>query len=576
MDLLTLREHIQSGTNVYDIPLRVCYYARVSTEKQEQLNSLDNQTFYFEDFIKKNLNWKYIGGYIDEGLSGTSTEKRLGFLQMVKDGKAGKFDLIITKEISRFARDTLDSIKYTRELLNHGIGVFFQSDNINTLAPDAELRLTIMASLAQDEVRKLSERLRFGYKRSIEQGRVLGQNNLMGYNKADGKLTVNEEQAVIVRRIFELYNEGKFGLRRIARELEKAGLLSPFTGKMLSPETIKSVITNPKYKGYYCSGKTISIDYRNKKRIRKNSDEWNVYKDEKIPAIVSEEAWDRANRLYQERSTKCKEHGDAFQSRYSFSGKIFCAEHGTSYHRHIYKSKSGEKEVWNCKLYRQKGKIDGCDSPTIYSTELFKILNDIYGKIFTQKDEIISGLMDIYGVINETDYSRDIVRIEKETDKIKIKKDTLLELLMEKAITKAEFTERNNVLNAEIEKLSEQLKRFKDEEQLSRENKQNLKNLRKTLEEEFANESGFNAEISNVLLDRIIVHKLSEDKNKLRLEIILNIGKTYICDYTASRRGQSVCDGKSDNIISLSNIGISQAQVSRLEKGALNKIKRKI
>jgi DNA invertase Pin-like site-specific DNA recombinase len=566
MELLKLRNEINAGVSIYDLPLRVVYYARVSTDKDEQLNSLGNQTFYFEDYIKSNKNWKYIQGYIDEGLSGTTTAKRLGFLQMIKDGKAGKFDLIITKEISRFARDTLDSIKYTRELLDCGVGVFFQSDNINTLDRDSELRLTIMASLAQDESRKLSERLRFGYKRSIEQGRVLGQNNMLGYHKADGVLTINEEQAVIVRRIFELYNEGKIGLRRIARQLESEGLLSPFTGKMLSPETIKSVITNPKYKGYYCSGKTYSIDYRNKKQIRKDSSEWNVYKDDRIPAIVSEEAWDRANVLYQERSEKCKAHGDACQSRYSFSGKIFCGEHNVSYHRHVYKSKSkGEQEVWNCKLYRQKGKVDGCDSPTIYSTELFEILNDIYSTILEQKDEIIGGLLEIYSSVRESKNNRiQIKKLQSAIDKLKAKKDTLLDLYMDKAITKPEFTERNNALNVEVERLVGVLEGFEEEERLSADSVENLKTLRKTLEEEFANSDSFNAEMSNVLLDKIIVHKIDGSKHNLRLEIVLNIGKSFIVEY-----------GNND-IISLQEIGISQAQVSRLEKGALNKIKRKI
>jgi DNA invertase Pin-like site-specific DNA recombinase/uncharacterized small protein (DUF1192 family) len=572
MNLLTLRNEIQAGASIYDLPLRVVYYARVSTDKREQLNSLDNQTFYFEDIIKKNPNWKYIGGYIDEGLSGTSTANRLGFLKMIKDGKAGKFDLVITKEISRFARDTLDSIQYTRELLSHGVGVFFQSDNINTLTPDAELRLTIMASLAQDEVRKLSERLRFGYKRSIEQGRILGQNNLLGYNKADGKLTVNEEQAAIVRRIFELYNEGRIGLRRIARELEKQGMVSPFTGKMLSPETIKSVITNPKYKGYYCSGKTISIDYRNKKRIRKSADEWNVYKDENIPAIVSEDVWDRANILYQERSKRCKEHGYAYQSRYSFSGKIFCAEHGTSYHRHVYKSNSGEKEVWNCKLYRQKGKVDGCDSPTIYSSELFIILNDVYNSVCTQKDEIINGLMEIYSSVESRDYKKDIAKLEKEIEKLKAKKDILLELLIDNTISKPEFSERNDALNAEIERLIKQADTLKEEARLSADNRANLKTLKKTLQEEFTSADSFNAELSSALLDRIIVYKIGGDKRQLRLEIILNIGKSYFAEYGG--RSESAAGGSPS--ISLNEIGISQAQVSRLEKGALNKIKRKI
>ncbi len=166
MNALETRVKINAGASIYDLELRVVYYARVSTDKDAQLNSLDNQIFYFEDFIKAQKNWILADGYVDEGISGKSVEKRDSFLRMIRDAKAGKFDLILTKEISRFSRNTLDSIMYTRQLLDCGVGVYFQSDNINTLMPDSELRLTIMASIAQEEVRKLSERLRFGYKRS--------------------------------------------------------------------------------------------------------------------------------------------------------------------------------------------------------------------------------------------------------------------------------------------------------------------------------------------------------------------------------------------------------------------------
>ena len=244
--LLDTKRQLESGRSIYDIPLRVCFYARVSTDKDEQLNSLDSQIMYFEDFIKGKENWDFAGGYIDEGISGKSVEKRTNFLKMIKDAQSGIFDLIITKEISRFSRSTLDSIKYTQELLTYGVGVLFQSDNINTLLPDSELRLTIMASIAQEEVRKLSERLRFGYKRSIEKGRVLGQNNILGYHKEDGKLTIIEEEATVVRKIFDMYIEGKFGVRRIARELEKEGIVSPNTGRMFGSDSIKYIIQNPK------------------------------------------------------------------------------------------------------------------------------------------------------------------------------------------------------------------------------------------------------------------------------------------------------------------------------------------
>ena len=158
MNVLKIRAEIRSGKSIYDLPLRVTFYARVSTDKDEQINSLENQIQYYTELIRSKPNWTYVPGYIDEGISGTSTRKRDSFLRMIRDAKAGRFDFIITKEISRFSRSTLDSIQYTQELLENGVGVLFQNDNINTLDSDSEFRLVVMAGVAQDEERKLSER----------------------------------------------------------------------------------------------------------------------------------------------------------------------------------------------------------------------------------------------------------------------------------------------------------------------------------------------------------------------------------------------------------------------------------
>ncbi|MEF9969896.1 MAG: recombinase family protein, partial [Ruthenibacterium sp.] len=170
MDLYTIRNEFNQGKSIYDLDLKVTYYARVSTDKDEQLHSIQNQIDYYETYIRANAHWTFADGYIDEGLSGTSVAKRESFLRMMDDAVLRKFDFIITKEISRFSRNTLDSIHYTQQLLRVGVGVLFQSDNINTLMPDAELRLTIMSSIAQDEVRKISERVKFGFKRAVEKG----------------------------------------------------------------------------------------------------------------------------------------------------------------------------------------------------------------------------------------------------------------------------------------------------------------------------------------------------------------------------------------------------------------------
>lgn len=195
LDLYTVRKKLNMGESLTGIHLRVTDYARVSTDADEQKKSLKNQVEHFEQYIKQNPNWTYIPGYVDDGITGTSDIKRDNFMQMIEDAHLGKFDLIVTKEISRFSRNTLDSIKYTRELLSLGVAVLFVNDNINTAMPDAELRLTIMASMAQDEIRRLSERVKFGMNRAIERGEILGNDMLYGYkkNKDTGVLIIIEE-----------------------------------------------------------------------------------------------------------------------------------------------------------------------------------------------------------------------------------------------------------------------------------------------------------------------------------------------------------------------------------------------
>ena len=261
MNLYDVRNELNQGKTIYDLPLRVTYYARVSTEKEEQLHSLAAQVDYYRDFIARCNRWTFVEGYIDEGVSGTGAEKREHFMRMIHDGKNGRFDFVVTKEISRFSRSTLDSIQYTQELLRCGVGVFFQSDNLNTLMPDAELRLTILSSIAQDEVRKISERVKFGFQRAIESGVVLGNNRIWGYEKQNGKLIVRESEAEIVRIIFDLYANQKMGIRAIADRLTKLGYQNT-RGNDFSFSTIRGILVNPKYKGYYCGRKSCKYDYR--------------------------------------------------------------------------------------------------------------------------------------------------------------------------------------------------------------------------------------------------------------------------------------------------------------------------
>ena len=259
MDIHSVREELKHKS-VYDIPLRVTYYARVSSDSDEQLNSLDNQISYYENFIRKINAWEFVPGYIDEGLSGISTKKRENFNRMIEDSQDGVFDLIVTKEISRFARNTLDSLQYTRELLSNGVGVFFQNDNINTLDEDSELRLSIMSSIAQDELRKLSSRVKFGHQQAIKSNVVLGNNNMFGYRKENKHLVIDEAEAEMIREVYELYATGNYSFKQIENVLWDKGYRN-HNGNKIAHSTLSAILTNPKYKGYYCGNKDQKLSF---------------------------------------------------------------------------------------------------------------------------------------------------------------------------------------------------------------------------------------------------------------------------------------------------------------------------
>ncbi len=524
MNVLQIRREMRNGKTIFDLPLRVTFYARVSTDKDEQINSLENQIQYYTELIQSKPNWTYIEGYIDEGISGTSTKKRDSFKRMIRDAKAGRFDFIITKEISRFSRSTLDSIKYTQELLEHDVGVLFQNDNINTLDSDSEFRLVVMAGVAQDEVRKLSERLKFGFRQAIKNGHVLGNDKLWGYDKKDCVLTINEEEAQVVRRIFYLYANQQMGIRRISQTLYDEGFTSR-KGNAFNVLTIRHILCNPKYKGWYCANKSQTVDYRSKRKVFLDESEWVMYPDPSIPAIVSVELWDRANALYKRRSQQMMSHQSAaeFHNRYPYSGKIICEEHGTSFHRQVLKSAKGEKEVWQCRVYRNRGRA-GCTAPQLRTTELDQIMADIFDQLVQNKQAIIDAVVTVLqSVPDEHDYAQDIRHIEEGLSSIQAKKDRLLEMSIEGVISTAEFKQRNDGFNEQIKTLEEKLAALQSEAEKGPQTTAQLQEIRSALEEELTFQNSVNSVLVTTILDKIEVKKGST-KEELHLDIYLKFG----------------------------------------------------
>ena len=519
MDIRKMREQLYQGKSIYQLPLTVTFYARVSTDKEEQASSLENQVAYFTHFIAKSPHWTYARGYIDEGLSGTSTQKRDSFKRMIEDGKQGKFDLIITKEISRFSRNTLDSIHYTQELLHMGVGVLFQNDNINTLDPDSEFRLVIMAAVAQDEMRKLSQRLKFGFRQSMKNGRVLGNNNLYGYHKENCKLSIVEEEAQIVREMFHLYANKKMGFRRIARYLQEEMGVVNRKGNAFHQTSIKNIISNPKYKGYYCGNRTKSLDYKSKKSLLLEESEWLLYKDPNIPTIVSQELWDKANALLKTRGKHLKNPTVQHHARYPYSGKIICAQHNASFHRQVLHTKGGEKEVWQCKMYRHKG-LSGCTAPQINSGELTEILAN-FCTIDPQKQrEYIAKTLALIENSQDNFSHRQIEKLQATMKKLQVKKEKLLEFSIQGVVSTQEFQKRNQDYNLEISRLSHKKQALEKAEIPP----QNQALLADVLREKLDLQNKPDPKLLSLFLEKVLV-ETTENRQEIHLKIHLKTGE---------------------------------------------------
>lgn len=521
MDLYTIRNMLSQGKSIYDLPLRVTFYARVSTDRYEQLNSLENQVMYFSNFIKEQENWTFVEGYVDEGISGTSVKKREDFLRMVDDAKKRKFDLILTKEISRFSRNTLDSIKYTQELLSNGVGVHFLSDNINTFQPDSELRLTIMSSIAQEEIRKLSERIRFGYKRSVEKGIVPGSNNIYGYTKNKGKLVIDEEQAKSIRLIFETYVSENIGVHRLGFKLFDEYGVCNYSGKPIAGGVIKNIIRNPKYKGYFCAHKETTVDYHDRKRKRFKRDEWIVYKDnETCPPIVSEKLWDKANEILDARSKKHDQiNKNNKYNKFAFSGLMHCYYDGATFVRGTYQMGKGDRsrrrKFWACNNYRIHGKkkTEGCNSPVIYYEELVEVCKKILKMMLTCRDDLISEINDMISDIRtKKDYKREIKQLENKTFKINNEKKELIMMRMRKEIDLKEYNSLKDDLDKQIETLEETKRKLIEEEQSQESSEKNFDDFKKKINDIVFSDDEKILEIAQLIFEDIRVESIKDDE----------------------------------------------------------------
>ena len=536
INIVKSREEMKLGKSIYDMNLRVVYYARVSTESDEQLNSLDNQQKFFEDYINNSKSWKLVGKYIDEGISATGVDKRKSFLRMIEDAVNGKFDMIITKEVSRFARNTIDSIKYTDYLLKNGVIVNFLNDNLNTLDETCEFRLTIMSSLAQDEVRKLSSRVKFGLQRSVKDGKVLGGGNITGYYKEKGKLYIDEDEAPMIRMLFSLYATGKYGFRTIAQKLYESGYRNT-KGKPYADRVLRRMLNNPKYKGYYCGNISYIEDYKTHKKIYRPKSEWIVYKDENIPPIVSEELWDRANEIFNAKSegySYRKGQKNVYDNKYTYTSKLVCSEHKCNFSRHGW-GRRYDNPVWQCLEYHRGG-LKACNTPTLYEKHLDIIFKKILGEFIKHKDKLLNEMLEDYKkALKKNNEENKLLELYEKNRKIENLKNKLLELSLDGCISNLEFKEKNDNYNKEIEQNKILIKEL---EVLNKQEDRNIKQLnriKKALKEKIDVDKNFKT-FFNLLVKKVIVSKIDGNRKHIKLDIIFNFNTSNISvEYDSSK-----------------------------------------
>ena len=454
---------------------KVAAYCRVSTDNEDQANSFESQQRYFRQYIERNPDWELYEVFADEGISGTNTKKRKEFNRMIACAKNGDFDLIVTKEISRFARNTLDSIFYTRDLKKHGVGVIFMNDNINTLDGDAELRLAIMSSIAQEESRKTSERVKWGQKRQMEQGVVFGR-SMLGYDVKDGKMYINEDGAKVVRLIFHKFvNEGK-GTHVIARELREEGI-QPMRVKEWQNTVILRVIRNEKYCGDLVQKKTYTPDFlSHEKKYNRGQEEFVIIKDHHEP-IISRELFDKANRILDEKSLS-QEGKAKHSSRYPFSGKIKCGCCGSSYVARYKTRKNGSRyKAWRCLEAARHGSphVDkagnqvGCRGLSIRNEDATHIMYLVTSSLKYNKEKITNNLLAIIKSIISADMpygmkvcpkgaemdttGTDSEKLKSQIKAIEQKRTNLIDLYTSGDITRDEFSAARAKCENEIAEL---------------------------------------------------------------------------------------------------------------------------
>lgn len=568
--------------------LKVTAYARVSTDNEEQLNSYESQKSYYMEKIVSNPEWSFAGLYADEGISGTKDYKREGFMKMIGDAMEGKFDLILTKSISRFARNTLDTLKYVRMLKERNIAILFEEENINTLDMTGELLLTVLSSVAQQESETISSHVKLGFKMKSERGELIGFNDCFGYHydSETNTMTLLEEEVPIVKLIFKKYLEGH-GSDYIAKMLTEMEIKTPKSAKKWCASTVRGILRNEKYIGDVLQGKSYTIDPISQKRVKNLGESDQYYIKNHHEPIISREDFERVQEIMKDRvglRATGRRLGNVGR-KFTFSSRIKCGFCGGTYSRRKSYTKAGGVTIWDCMTDTSLGTRFCPNSKAMRENLLENAFIDVYHLICKSKELNIENLIDIItNAQSDNEIKNKLTSFETTLKNLQDKDKKLVELLLDNTIDKFTYNERKKELKEKIDKVNVDIERYtlllEDEERIER-GQEKLKNIlssQKVLE-------GFDRDVFDALIDYIIIGGYidgEKDDCLLRFVCKTHFNETKRCDLTEEfiKKNSNIVNGESEGLILLSEFYSNQPynifykdETGRMQKKMMDRIK---
>ena len=508
------KEKIDRNTGKTINKARVAAYCRVSTDSDEQMNSYQSQVHHYTEIIKKNEEWEFVDIYADSGISGTQSDNRDEFQRMISDANNGLIDIIITKSISRFARNTMDTLKYVRMLKDENIAIIFEKENINTLTMNGEMLLTILSSLAQQESESLSANTKMGLKMKMKRGELVGQASCLGYDydKEKKKLIINEEEAKIVKYIFNRYTSG-IGCFVLARELTEKGYKTKIGNTTWSDSSVRGIIKNEKYVGDILMGKTFTLDPISKRRLDNFGEEEKYYIKNNHEPIISREQFNKAKEILEKRS---KNHNQGRMKKhslkYAFSSIMKCAYCGGNItRRRLHSGTDKQKDVWFCTTAIRKGKKSCPECKAVEE----KIIENAFVKAFNilcrdNKTIVEEFLENIEKELQSKDNKKLINKIDGDIRGIEKKIGKLLDLHLEDQIDKENYEGKYTELKKELQDLKAEKRELDKTEDEEKTIKERIASFRKLFESKEPLIE-FDREVFKTVVGEVIIGGYKED-----------------------------------------------------------------